>query len=189
MQDEKYNETLHHLLRERMASGDRAHLRVTTRSMCPVIAPGDVIAIHGCAPEELRRGDILLYENKQAFCTHRLLYKYLKGGELFLVTKGDGTAITDIPFTKKQLLGKVAAIKKGERTTNLEKIPWRIINWLLGTFSLMERRVFVIGRRIKRKILGERRTPFTPVIKRLLKIPLLLFSIAATKFLRFSGAL
>ena len=104
------------LIREEMAQGTSLCFRVISGSMVPLIAAGDEIEVEQAGADRLRRGDIVLYTVGGAFHTHRLLARRRHGSATLLVTKGDTSLNPDQPWREEQLLGKVVAIKRRDRT-------------------------------------------------------------------------
>ena len=179
------------LIREEMAQGTLFRFRVISESMSPLIAAGDEIVVEQAGADRLRRGDIVLYTVGGAFHTHRLLARRRHGGAILLVTKGDAALNPDRPWREEQLLGKVVAIKRGDRTIDLEGGKWRAMNRLLGVLAVLQVAAFRADRRVKmviigrcpevapltacpersRRVEGNRRTRWTPLVARIISAP------------------
>ena len=159
------------LIREEMAHGTTFRFRVISGSMSPLIAAGDEIVVEQASADRLRRGDIVLYTVGGAFHTHRLLARRRHGGATLLVTKGDAALNPDQPWREEQLLGKVAAIKRGDRTIDLEGGKWRAMNRLLGVLPALQVAASRAARRVKMVIIGTRRTRWTPLVARAISTP------------------
>jgi signal peptidase I len=138
MKDLRYQEIIDHLIQEKLGSGREITLRVSGRSMCPLIREGDSIRIERCAPEVLGIGDIITFKRDGAYYTHRLLRIVTRGSVTKLMTKGDNEVNVDPPVSPDQILGRVAVIRKKNRTLNLKTPFWSFMNCLLGVFSLVE---------------------------------------------------
>ena len=176
----KHRRIVTRLLKEGITSGKEIRLKVITNSMQPLINPGEKVVAKRGPAEEFQCGNIILFEKGGILCIHRLLAKK-RGGTLY-ITKGDKGNFWDEPLSVEQILGKVVTIEKGSRIMDLEKRSWRIINWLLALFSLIEGAIFGTGYQMKRVLWGKKRNPFTPLIKRLLRLPSILFSKAIARF-------
>ncbi len=80
-----------------------------TRSMVPVIHPGDMVIVYG---KHVKVGDIVVWCTSALYCVvHRLIE--IRDG--FIVTKGDANPVPDNPVPVSKLKGKVVAI-----------VPWYI---------------------------------------------------------------
>lgn len=98
----------------RVAGG--SSLTVLTGSMEPTLAPGDVVAVLGVAPDqvctEIGVGDIVTYlpePGKPALITHRVVGKTVgtfdDGTDCRLITQGDANSAADAPVSPEQVRG------------------------------------------------------------------------------------
>jgi signal peptidase I len=138
MEDLRYHEIIDHLILEKLGSGEEITLRVSGKSMFPLMKQGDSIRIERCAPEVIGLGDIITFKRAGTYYTHRLLCVVKRGDGIRLITKGDSEINTDPPVPPDQVLGRVAAIQKKNRTLYLKTPFWRFMNRLFGVFSLVE---------------------------------------------------
>jgi len=77
---------------------------VPTRSMVPVIHPGDMVIVWG---KHVKVGDIVVWCTSALYCVvHRLIE--IRDG--FIVTKGDANPLPDNPVPVSRLKGRVVAI-------------------------------------------------------------------------------
>ena len=159
------------LIREEMAQGTTFHFRVISGSMAPLIAAGDEIVVEQAGADRLRRGDIVLYTASGTFHTHRLLARRRHGSAILLVTKGDAALNPDQPWREEQLLGKVVAIIRENRTIDLESGKWRAINRLLGVLAALQVAAFRGAHRVKMVIIGNRRTRWATLAARAVSAP------------------
>lgn len=159
MLNTKQAEAVNTMLKEKIASGEKASLIVATDSMRPMIAPGDRVLVRNIGRKEPAIGDILLYEREQMLCVHRLVSKLppqprrlpfwqptrLRRSKF--ITKGDASLQIDRPLSMDQLLGKVAAIDKRLYKIDLQRPYWQVINKLIAIFSLLEAVLIKVIRR------------------------------------------
>ncbi|WP_167456904.1 signal peptidase I [Microbacterium phyllosphaerae] len=98
----------------RVAGG--SSLTVLTGSMEPTLAPGDVAAVRGVAPDqvctEIGVGDIVTYlpePGSPALITHRVVGKTVgtfdDGTDCRLITQGDANSAADAPVSPEQVRG------------------------------------------------------------------------------------
>ncbi len=80
---------------------------IATGSMKPSINVGDLMIIQKCTANDIEIGDIIEYSRKDYSVIHRVIEKYQKDGETFLITKGDNNDSADAdPVSERQLNGK-----------------------------------------------------------------------------------
>ena len=82
---------------------------ITSGSMWPVLHIGDLVLIQKIAKEDIKVGDIIVWQNakglpagRQGFTIHRVT----KLNEKTLVTKGDGNFTADEPVRYEDVLGR-----------------------------------------------------------------------------------
>jgi signal peptidase I len=138
MKDPRYQTIINDLILGELGNGKQITLRVSGKSMHPLIRHGDSIRIVKCAPGLLAIGDIITFKKKGIYFTHRVLWKTKKGNRITLITKGDNEINTDSPVSPNHILGKAVAIGRANRKLHLETPYWRFVNRLLGTFFLVE---------------------------------------------------
>lgn len=138
MEHLRYHKIIDHLILEELLNGKEIGLRVSGKSMHPLIKHGDSIRIEKCAPGALAIGDIITFNKKGIYFTHRVLWRTKKGNRIGLITKGDNEINIDPPVSANHILGKVVAIGRANRTLRLETPSWRFMNRLLGFLFLLE---------------------------------------------------
>jgi len=95
---------------------------ITSASMWPTLKEGDLVLIKGVdSKEEIKEGDIVVYQNPKGFTIHRVV----KLNENTLITKGDANNVNDSPVEYNQVIGKIV---------NFGKKPLRIP--MLGMVSI-----------------------------------------------------
>jgi signal peptidase I len=93
----------------------RLRLRAWGQSMLPSVWPGDVLTVKQCRPEQLERGDIVLFRRGERVFIHRVTSIQEADGEGRVVTQGDATPHSDPPVAASQVLGCVTNIARGAR--------------------------------------------------------------------------
>jgi len=89
---------------------------ITSGSMWPVLKERDLIFIQGVGREELKVGDIIVWENNKGFTIHRIV----KLNEKTFVTKGDANFKEDKPVTYDKIVGRT--FKVGDKIVRLPYI-------------------------------------------------------------------
>ena len=134
----RYHKIIDHLILEELLNGKEVGLRVSGRSMHPLIRQGDSIRLEKCTAGALAIGDIITFKKDGNYFTHRLVWTTKRSNGIRLITKGDNEINTDPPVSPVSVLGKVASIQRGDRTLRLNTPFWRFMNRLLGVFFLAE---------------------------------------------------
>lgn len=90
-------------------SGFPVTFRVKGRSMLPIIRPDrDTVTVHPVS-EPLKIGDIVLFQNRDIYCLHRIIKIEGNGVQ----TQGDGNQYPDNWINNDQILGKATLVKRG----------------------------------------------------------------------------
>lgn len=134
----RYHKIIDHLILEELLNGKEVGLRVSGKSMYPLIRQGDSIRLEKCTAGTLAIGDIITFKKDGNYFTHRLLRTTKRSNGIRLITKGDNEINSDPPVSPVSILGKVASIQRGNRTLRLNTPFWRFINRCLGLFFLAE---------------------------------------------------
>lgn len=90
-------------------------LTVTSGSMWPILKVGDLAFITAPEPDDLKVGDIIVFEHKDGLSIHRVV----RVGWDSITTKGDANTAEDNPISYDAVVGK--AVMWGE---HLVKIPF-----------------------------------------------------------------
>lgn len=114
--------------------GQALWVTVNGDSMRPLIVSGDRILIEPV--DSPRIGDLITFYEMSTLCTHRVIGRVKKAGELLLRTKGDCCGQWDLPIPVESILGKVAVIQKGDRRLVIDGPFWRFLNLTLLVLSL-----------------------------------------------------
>ena len=138
MEDLRYQGIIDHLILEGIGNGKEIALRVSGKSMRPLIKQGDSIRIERCAPGNPGMGDIITFKKDGHYFTHRLVWTTKWANGIRLITKGDNEINADPPVSPVSVVGKVASIQRGNRALRLKTPFWRFINRCLGLLFLVE---------------------------------------------------
>ena len=93
------------LLIQLLKSGKTVDVTAQGLSMFPVLLPDDILRVKPVKPEQLLRGQIIVYEKDSKIISHR----YIKTVNGEIICKGDGLIYNDAPFNNENLLGVVVA--------------------------------------------------------------------------------
>ena len=172
--ESKLRETALCLLKERIKSGMPLVLEVVSdKSMSPLLAAGDTVAIKNTAFGELQRGDIVVFKINDALYAHRYLNRIEKDQPPLLLTKGDSVDNPDpCHVSQEKLFGKVIKIRKGCCEINLESKLWKANNALLAFLSLFQAGIFKFCRQVGKALLGNKDSHFISFMKKIISFSL-----------------
>ena len=117
-----------------LRQGQTVWVTVKGDSMRPLIRFGDQVLIEPV--DSPRLGDIVTFYETSTLCTHRVIGRVNKAGQLFLLTKGDFCGQRDQPIPVESIIGKVTAIQRSDRKLVIDGSFWRLLNITFLVFSL-----------------------------------------------------
>jgi signal peptidase I len=120
------------LFEDILNSGVGLRVRVTGRSMMPLLRGGELLTLRKVPCSSLKRGDLILFRNKVGYpILHRIVHTIRgKSGTIAFQTKGDALIAFDGPVHDQAILGKVCKIEKGAKCINMETGIQRRLNYL-----------------------------------------------------------
>lgn len=108
----------------------------TGTSMFPFIREGEVCRFVSMDRENVKRGDILLYQSNQGqLIAHRLIHK---AGDLYQC-KGDSNLGNDDWVSSGQLIGKMVYVSKNHKIIHLNGLIGKAWAWFILTFPLISK--------------------------------------------------
>ena len=132
MSSEENNKKGRNVLVRLLRTGETVDVPASGLSMFPFLLPTDVLRVRPVSAENLKRGQIIVYENFQKIISHR----YIKTKDSKVICKGDGLLHIDQPFDPASVLGVVVARTRKGRTLNLETnfffVTGRIMSYVTG---------------------------------------------------------
>jgi hypothetical protein len=84
--------------------------------MLPSVWPGDLLTIQSAAHDEVVPGDIVLVLRDNRFVIHRLVGRQRFEDCFLWITRGDAMPQDDPPVAAFELLGRVAGIRRANRS-------------------------------------------------------------------------
>src|SRR5579862_9219792 len=119
---------------EVLQSSGVVRLGVTGSSMLPALWPGDIVTVVARA-DEPRVGEIILFQRQDQFVIHRVVRLASSAGHTQIVTRGDCMNDDDMAIGASEVLGRVAAVRRGSRefSSAPEQSPLqKSLGWLLS---------------------------------------------------------
>jgi hypothetical protein len=134
----RMGDALASLVREGLRQQGRVRLRLRGDSMWPTVPAGSLVAVERVAPEGIRLGDVVVWQQGGGLIAHRVVQKVRDGSGQWLVTKGDNASAADRRLDPLAILGRLAAVygaegsEAGQRdlARRLEAIFW-VSRWRL----------------------------------------------------------
>ena len=103
-----------------MQSGRRLAIPAAGSSMGPAFREADAIVVQSADAVRVFPGRVIVYQRKDRWIAHRVVWVFRAASEQLCVTKGDGVGALDRPFVRKgECVGVVVAIQRGSRTRDL----------------------------------------------------------------------
>jgi hypothetical protein len=121
------------LAAEMLRGHGTVHIKAWGTSMLPSLWPGDLLTIHGAAHDEVVPGDIVLVLRDNRFFVHRLVEIRPSQDCDSLITRGDAMPDNDPPAAASELLGRVAGIRRGDRSF----VPSRCVSQVNSALAWM----------------------------------------------------
>ena len=88
-------------------------IAIASDSMDPIYNRGDAVLIEYMKPQELKKGDILVFRHGNIIVTHRIVDIKVKEGTYYFTTKGDANNAPDgFISTNENVIGKVDYVVK-----------------------------------------------------------------------------
>jgi len=108
------------LAAEVLRASGRLRLQVTGWSMLPSVRPGDTLIVDRIAPDEVVKGDIVLFGRDRRLFAHRVIER---SGSAQFITHGDSMGAPDAPVATEELLGKVSFVVRDGKCIEPRKTP------------------------------------------------------------------
>ena len=141
-------------------SGKERIFKVCGTSMRPLILDTDnlgVIPIRNA--EELRIGDIALFQGTAGMVAHRIVGNFSKDNCTYLYEKGDNTVVLPTIISGDKIVGKVVRIYRPGNTIDLTCSLWLFTNRSAGYYWYYLNAVFKLFSASKKKLFGSRKFP------------------------------
>jgi hypothetical protein len=103
-----------------LAQQGRVTLRVQGSSMLPWVKAGDVAVIRRAGIDDVRCGDVVLFQRESRLFVHRLVEKLGTLNETRFLAKGDAHPKPDGMVNSELVLGRVVRIHRGDKRIDLD---------------------------------------------------------------------
>ena len=140
------------LFEDILNGGLTLRVKVTGKSMAPVLQGGEILTIKKTPSCSLHIGDLIFFKTLYGVpLLHRIVGKQREKDMFIFQTKGDALITMDQPVTEHDILGKVCRIEKlfsGGRTKQIEmeSRTWKVINYFQAIIGLGRSKVHILLR-------------------------------------------
>jgi signal peptidase I len=146
-------------------AGQHHFFPIAGSSMFPLLQEGDqVLVAHGSA--DARRGDIIVFRQGETTIAHRMLYSRKSVAKLVFIAKGDNVPHADPPVSASAIVGRVVAVKRGNRFTSLETPAWRMSGKVIAGITIVSEQFTAWSHIFKYKFLGPQPNRATAFLRR-----------------------
>jgi uncharacterized repeat protein (TIGR01451 family) len=132
--DMPYTELFGTLGEELLSSGLGIRFQARGDSMRPTIDDGDILRVEPVAPGDLKKGDIVLFNDGTAYRAHRIVAVDL--GRDVVVTRGDAGSENDATLRMGQIRGRVAGKEAHEGDIGYVPLCGKRGRWPLLSYRL-----------------------------------------------------
>lgn len=98
----------------------RVHLLVRGSSMQPWVRPGDIALIRRTGIDDVRCGDVVLFQRENRLFVHRLVEKRGTLRQAEFLAKGDAHPAPDGVINDQLILGRVICVYRGKKRIDLD---------------------------------------------------------------------
>lgn len=128
------------LINEHFLAGRAVRFTITTSSMMPLLAPGDVITVRLVAASALQVGDIVVRRVNRMWLAHRIIAYGQTGETTWYETKGDNHYCADQLWQAAEREGVVLAAECANTVIHLRSAWARRLNWGMALLSRAQAR-------------------------------------------------
>lgn len=119
-------ELSHTLRKEIIRQGRSVQIFASGYSMFPFLRKGDILTIDPAPIEQIKRGDIVVYELNEKWIAHRVIQINHNTEGLEFLLRGDTCVAFDTPVNKENFIGRISEFQRLNYQKNLNGIYRRI---------------------------------------------------------------
>jgi signal peptidase len=105
-------ELSHTLRKEIISQGRSVQIVASGYSMFPFLRKGDILTINPAPMEQIKRGDIVVYELNEKWIAHRVIQVNHNSEGFEFLLRGDTCAAFDPPVNKENFIGIVPEFQR-----------------------------------------------------------------------------
>lgn len=108
-------------------------VRAYGASMYPWICSGDLLLVRRCGFDQVRRGNVILFERESRLIAHRVLFA--RPGAAIIITKGDSLDEADASVSRTEFLGRITRVHHSGREVDMESPAQNLAGCFLAQVS------------------------------------------------------
>lgn len=119
------------LLRDVIRRGHCVPVKLNSSSLIPLAYSGETLVVEGCNAEQLRVGELVVFESDEGFVAHRIIGKQRRQARSWFQTAGQEASVPDAWIPDGVIVGRVVEIRGGSQVTASRSVPgkWRGRLW------------------------------------------------------------
>ena len=138
--------------------------------MTPLICHKDRVTAERTAVEDIRLGDIVLYQvSRDQLAVHRIIHKTLCDHQATLLTKADNLLFAEPPISTDRILARVIAVEKSMRTIRFDSRLSHFFNRWLARYSYGIHLLASELRSLKRALVRDKKYPILDLAQKTLR--------------------
>ena len=130
-------ELSHTLRKEIIGQGRSVQIVASGYSMFPFLRKGDILTIDPAPIEQIKRGDIVVYELNEKWIAHRVIQINHNTEGLEFLLRGDTCVAFDTPVNKENFIGAVTEFQRLNRQKKLNGSRRRLWTKVILNFIRM----------------------------------------------------
>lgn len=143
------------LLREWIEADGSAWLPLIGKSMTPVLPSGSRVLVVRVTANQIRCGDLLVYEGEESLICHRVLRWQMREEGYSFFTKGDAWETCGSWIYSNQVIGRVIGANRGGRIIRLDTPFSRLLAVGATVRSLLVSGSLTVLRAVRKLVRGE----------------------------------
>lgn len=118
-----------HLLRDVLRQGCRVPVTLNSSSLIPLAYSGETLVVEGCNAQDLRVGELIVFESDEGFVAHRIIGKEKRQTHSWFLTAGQEACVPDAWIPDGVIVGRVVEIREGPQATASRGVPGKWRGW------------------------------------------------------------
>src|SRR5688572_26826265 len=117
------------LLRDVLRQGHRVPVKLNSSSLIPLAFSGETLVVEGRRAEQLRLGELIVFESDEGFVAHRIIGKQKRQTYSWFQTAGQEACVPDAWIPDGVIVGRVVEIREGSQATASRGVPGKWRGW------------------------------------------------------------
>ena len=135
-----------------LQSGQRANFSLGGNSMYPYLRNGDVATVANLPMQDLKLGQIVVFEQQGKWIAHRLVAIHRADSRITLVSQGDSTLKVDSPIGQDDYLGVLESFSRNGERHQMNSFVARQMAWTMVNLRPIPQHVIRLYLRITNRL-------------------------------------